>query len=282
MQRVQPRVALFAVVACFLDFYAPRALAQQTIVPAMGVSDARRYVVLSTAMEAALATASLMKDRTPEAITKAEWSAQFSDRIWALDFKDERSSYRLTGYLWGTDNADWVVTFAGSGSIVGKEPVYVNGKAEWLYDPKSADYPTMNFHNVVKFGDHSAWGWLVASEIIVGGAFGVLTGITFTVGTGGVGTGPAIFAGVKAGVLATGVLIAVSAEAKSMTEKWVEAPRLPERPTVPRQDEKFEPGKDKIAVGVTAGEVIGYSGDGSLFLSGSVRGDVGTGILIRR
>jgi hypothetical protein len=110
-------------------------------------------------MEAALATASLVKDRSPGTDSPASWSIRFSDRNWTLELKGNNYNCLISGFLWGEDNAEWLATFAGSGSV-GRDPMVVNGKGEWRYDPTFTDHRSMAFHNVVKFGENSFWGWV--------------------------------------------------------------------------------------------------------------------------
>jgi hypothetical protein len=201
-----------------------------------------------------------------------------------LDVKADDFRYRLSGYLWGEDNANWLVSFAGSGGIVGKEPIYINGKAEWLYDSKISDHATMNFYNVVKFGDHSTWGWIVGSEIIVGGGIGgggAVAGLT--IGTGGVGTAAAVLIGARAALAGAGAAVSLSNASKTFWEKLTPPPEPPPSLPIPQKEEKFEPAKDKIVVAISKeGRVMGIGADGTLVLSGSVSGDVGTGALLAR
>ena len=94
-------VLLFAVVAGICELGAAHALAQQAVAPMTIPLETRQYVALSTGLEAALATTSLVRQRTSGALTKADWSIQFSDRYWTLGLKAENFGCQLTGFLWG-------------------------------------------------------------------------------------------------------------------------------------------------------------------------------------
>jgi hypothetical protein len=252
-----------------------------SIFPAMGgagASEAQRFAVLTTAMEAALATTSLIRDRTASSLESVSWHLQFSDRHWVLELKGSSFGCQLSGYLWGEDNADWLVSFAGSGGMFGKEPIYVNGKAEWLYDRISADHPAMNFYNAVKFGENSLWGWVVGSELIVGGAVGGLIGFASTAATGPL----AVLVGIQTAISGAAGMWAISNGVSSLlqSDTPVSAPAPPSRPPVPQKDEKLEPQKGKILIALTSEKVAGSGPADHIDLSGTFSGNnTGTGTI---
>jgi hypothetical protein len=141
--------------------------------------DLRRTAIVSTAAEVAMATTSFLKDRNPGKSLKTEWSIRLSDRNWVLSIKgtigDQGYWYTISGFLWGDESEDWLVTFSGLGSS--SEPIFVSGKALWRYDAGLADHTAMSFEQVVKLGENSAWGWVRGSEIIIGGTLGGAGGV---------------------------------------------------------------------------------------------------------
>ena len=271
---------VLCVLPLIVALWMPRVLAQQPSPPAPPFTNDKRNAVLITAIEAAAATTLLVGERTGT-LGKTAWYLQISERSWILELKGETFISQITGYLWD-DDADWLVSFSGTGSIPGKEPIYINGKGRWLYDGKIADHPYMNFHTGVKFGNRSPWGWIVGSEILLPAILGGGTIAAVTFGTGGVGLGVAIPLGLEAAGAGTFAAACLSAVAQDFSETWVTPPPLPERPPVPQNDEKFEAGKGKIVVIVPKNGQVFASADRDLVLSGTVDGGTGTGILEKR
>jgi hypothetical protein len=251
-------------------------------------SEIERAAVLSTAMEAVLATSTLVKDTRPGGLEKLSWSIRLSDRNWRLTLTGrigaDEVRFAQTGYLWGNEDADWLASFAGAG-VIGKEPIYINGKADWLHD-RVSDHRAMNFYNLVKFGDNSHWSWIVAAEAIFGGvvsAGGAIAGIV--VATGGVGLPVAILVGAAAAVNGAPAMVSLSKEIKSAFESEIPVapPPLPNRPSIPQRDQKTEPGQGNIVIVVSKdGPVLGINGDGSLDLNGKITGNAGTGVIFPR
>jgi len=177
----------------------------------------------------------------------------------------------LSGYLWGDDRTQWVASFAGVGNI--------NGKSDWLYDWESSAL-TMNFHNLVKFGENSTWGWVRGAEIIVGGTIGAGGGIVVS--------SPTIvgifFGGAAGGLGGAASAVALSDVAKSMIESDtpVVPPEFPKRPPVPQNEQKLEPQDGRIIIAISKEEVEGSGPDRVLGLSGSLKGNSGTGVLFIR
>jgi len=241
-----------------------------------------RAAILATAAEAALATTSLIKDRNSGKSVKADWSIRFSDRNWELTIKgsvgDNAYRYTLAGFLWGDDNEDWLVSYSGIGSN-GQEPIFISGKAIWKYDAKLSDHVAMDFDNVVKFGEHSTWGWVKGAEIFVGGTIGGAAGV-ITVG----GTPAAIIVGVAGAIGGAAALVDLSNVVKEFVESEDPVPpkELPKTPPVPEKEQILPPTKDKIVIAVSKELVQGTGPDEKLFLAGSFKGSSGTGALFER
>jgi hypothetical protein len=163
-----------------------------------------------------------------------------------------------------------LVSFSGTGTGIGKEPIYVNGKADWRYDAQKSDHLTMDFYNVVKFGENSRWGWVRGTEIIVGGAIGAATAVAFT--------GPAaIVTGIGNAVAIAAAAVTISDTVKEIvnSDEPVPPPARPNPPPVPEKE--LTPTKDKIYVAVSSKEGKILGSDGALIASGSFRGNAGTG-----
>lgn len=242
-------------------------------------------------MEAALGTTLLVKDRS-QIVRDVTWRLRYSERDWFLEIKGNGFDFRLSGYLWGEEKANWLVSFAGSGGIYGKEsmsvngPMSVNGKAEWLYDPKISDHIGMDFYNTVKFGEKSVWGWVIGSEIIIGGTIGAGGAIAAAViTTGGVGALVAVPIGLAGALTGATAMVSASGSVQTMLEsdKPPAPPEPPKRPPVPQKEENLVPGKDRIIIAISKeGQVSGIGPDGGLAISGSVGSDAGTGVITAR
>jgi hypothetical protein len=89
----------------------------------------------------------------------------------------------------------------------------------------------MTFHNVVKFGENSFWGWVVGSEIIVGGAIGGGAGFVVTSATGP----GAVVVGVAAAIGGANATVALSNAVRTIVESDAPTPppALPNRPPIP-------------------------------------------------
>jgi hypothetical protein len=246
-------------------------------------SEAQKYALLITAMESALTTTSLMRDRSSDGFETVSWSIGYSERNWTLRLNGMMAGNEvratISGYLWGEDNADWLGAYAGLG-IGSKEPISINGKAEWLYDSMIKDHAAMNIQSSVKFGQNSGWGWVVGSELIIGAALG---GSTAFMATAVSGPG-AVFVGILGAMSGAGSAAALSDRVKLLLESDtpVPPPALPNRPQVPQKDEKLEPRNDRIIVALSKeGKIIG-AGPETLALSGSFSGNTGTGTIFAR
>lgn len=244
--------------------------------------EVRRAAIVSTAVEAALATATLTNDRGPQKIKELKWSVEYSERNWKTTLEgkiqDEDFAVTISGYLWGEDDTTWAVSYSGLGTK-GKEPLAVNGQAIWRYDANSKDHTTMDFRQVVKFGTNSIWVWIVGAEIIVGG----------TIGSAGVIGGP--FVGAAGAMTGAGVMMSISANSKTIfTDPAAppSPPALPQRPAAPQPGQNLSPEKEKIYVAVGKdGQVWGSGPDGSLVISGKLNNGTGkdgsgTGSIIAR
>lgn len=221
---------------------------------------------LLTMAEATLSAVSLILDHTDGKLQEFSWTANYSERDWLIRARGiidgEPIGFTLLGYLWGQDKEDWVVQYSGLGTR-GKqrEPVRLNGKAEWHFDKEISDYREMDFYLVVKFGDNSFWAWVLGAEVIsgaiIGGAGGLVT-------TGGIG----LVVGALGGATAAA---SISSSAKSMlkSDRPVDSPEPPKRPDPPQKDERLGPKAGQILVAVAPdGRIWGSGPNGTHVLSG--------------
>jgi hypothetical protein len=240
--------------------------------------EVRRVASLTTATEAALATTSLIKDRGLGKPLQAEWSITFSDRNWVLNIKSPEFGYTMAGFLWGGDTEDWVI-YSGLGST-GKEPIFISGKAVWKYDGK--DWTSMNFDNVVKFGENSFWGWTKGAEVLVGGTIGAAGGII--VG-GTLGPTGAVIVGLAGAIGGGSGAVTISEVVRDLVESpdpVIPAP-TPKPPPVPQKEQSLPATKNMIVVAVLKdGRIQGTGPDETLFLSGSHKERSGTGSIGER
>lgn len=242
--------------------------------------EVRRSAVLMTAVEAALSTASYIQDRSVEKPAKANWSISFSERNFVFDVKDAYgASYTMTGFLWGGDKEDWLVTFSGRG-FTGKEPIFINGKAIWKYDSNSSDHPRMDFDGVIKFGLNSYWGWMRGTEIVVGGTLGTGGGIFAGAPAGPVGVVVVGLAGALGGAASAISISDVVREQLIETKDPAPPAAAPKPPAVPQKQQELQPADGAIVVAVSReGEVVGTGPTKAMYLSGSFKETTGTGIL---
>ncbi len=255
--------------------------------------DGRKTAILSTMAEATLATTMLAQDRKRGSLKELKWSTRFSERDWSVtatgNIDGEPFTFTIVGYLWGDDQDDWQVTFAGAGRR-GTERIRINGIATWKYDEKAKDHTTMAFRHTVKFGENSIWGWVVGTEIIVGGALaGVGAAAAITASTAGIGIGAAIVIGVAASIPGAGAAVTLSKEVTALVEsdKPAPAPAAPKAPNPPKVGDKLTPTKDSIHIGVSRdGRIFGNGPEGergTLVLSGDFKDDgTGNGTIILR
>jgi hypothetical protein len=273
---------LFSLIAAIALVAIPTMANAQASLPSS--SEVRRAVIISTAVEAVLATTALIKDRNDEPFEKGGWSIKFSDRNWVLTGEGRRRegdfTYTISGFLWGDDKDDWLVSYSGTG-INGKEPIYINGTATWR-----SDHSAMDFRNVVKFGENSVWGWVVGSEVIFGGVIGAGGAvIAVTVSTAGLGVPAALVIGGAGAIGGASALVSLSQTAKDIvnSDEPVPSPPLPKMPPAPEKGEVMLPAKDRIFVAVSKdGRILGSGPDGAVASSGSFERNTGTGILFAR
>lgn len=247
-----------------------------TLLPICQVSaspDTMRAAILDTAAEAALATASLSKEGNVDSSIKSEFRILLSERSWVISVKgglgNNPIEYGIRGFLWGDDGQDRLVTYVGTGSIA-NVPLQINGTAMWKYDSKLSKYTAMNIDNVVKIGEHSVWGWIKGSEIVVGGTLGAATGAESI---------PTLIIGAGAGAEA---VVFISDTTREVVESLNSTPKPPANPPAPSVPEKGQspPSKDdQIVVAVSEEAITGWGPNRDLTLSGSVNRDAGAGFL---
>jgi hypothetical protein len=222
-----------------------------------------------------------LKDRNPNKSIKSEWSINASDRSWILAIKgsvgDQGYQYTVSGFLWGEEREDWLITYAGLGSTA--ERIFITGKALWKYDPKLSDHTTMSFEQVVKFGENSVWGWVRGSELVVGGTIGAAGGVIVAVGTPA-----AVILGVGGAIAGAGSAATLSDVAKEFLESHEPPPPpiAPKLPNIPKNDEKITPRKGQIAISVSQEVVFGHGPTEGLYIDGSFKGGAGTGVILER
>lgn len=255
----------------------------------------RKAAILSAMTEAALSSVSLMHDHLHKDLKNFNWTSTFSDRDMAFrgegffgDSSDGvKFSFTLTGYLWGDDQQDLSLTYSGLG-YANDEPIRLNGRSDWAYNKDKSDYMNMDFRHVMKFGKNSYWGWIVGSEIIMGGALGAGGAIAGTAAaTGGVALGAALWIGAKGAAEGASALVAVSTLVKTLTESHepVDQPKQPDRPTPPLKGNPIRLAPDQILTAVSKnGQLLGKGPD-KLVLSGkydNIGGSAEGGIMINQ
>ena len=154
-----------------------------------------------------------------------------------------------------------------------EEPLVINGTATWVYDKDVNDYRAMDFRQVTKIGGNSFWGWVLGSEIIVGGVVGGVVAVGGSAAaTGGLALGlaPWVAAGGAMGGAAT--LVTISAGAKSLleTNQTPPPPPVPARPNLPPKDgETLAPREGEMLVALSREHTISGSAiDGVHVLNG--------------
>ena len=239
--------------------------------------ETRTTAVLTTMIEATLATSALLRDQT--FLKELRWTAKYSDRNFLLNVDGSSESgpiqFIVSGFLWGEDGSDWLVSYGGFG-VKGKDPIQINGRMDWRYDSASSDHTEMDFSQVSKFGSDSDWGWVIGTEIGVGAVIGAGGAIaTAVVATGGIASLLAIPIGIAGASTMAGGFVGASAGVKSLmtSSNPTPPPIRPKRPARPRNDDKIFPSKDSIITAVAAnGNLIGEA-----FETVSLSGKAGAG-----
>lgn len=229
----------------------------------------RRAAILTTIAEAAVASASLIQDRTDGAKTQEiSWSATYTERDWSLraegSVRGEVIDFVMTGYLWGRDQESWLLTFSGLGKV-GSESIGIHGRADWRYDREASDYRNIDFRQVVKFGENSVWGWVLGAETIIGGTIGAGGAVAGSaVATSGVALGAAPWIAAGGALAGSTALIGASAAAKSLLEsdEPVPPPPAPEPPAAPAAGQELLPSEGTIFTAVSHDGRIMASGPG--------------------
>jgi hypothetical protein len=243
---------------------------------AQASAEIRKAANLMTMSEATLATIALISQRFNARIEEFKWSVDFGDREWVARMggvvNQKESALTLVGYIWGEEGETLTVGYSGMGSAAG-EPMLVNGTAKWLYNQDAKDYQGMDFRQVTKIGRNSFWGWVLGSEIIVGGTVGgVVTVGGSSAITGGLalGAAPWVFAGGAMGGAAS--LVTISEGAKSLLEsdKVPSPPEAPKRPRPPEKGDTLSPRKGEILVALSINnKITGSAIDGIHILEGN-------------
>jgi hypothetical protein len=196
---------------------------------AQEVEQLRRVAIITTISEAALATASLISERSDDTFESFGFTAIFSDREWALTGEGavagQKVGLTIAGYLWGEPETDWTVNYSGLGAV-GDESLFVHGQSKWIHDLELKDYREMDFTHYARFGNNTIWGWVLGAELIVGGAIGA---------GGGLVAGPAGSLGGAILVGSAAVGISVGAQVLLEAEDPVEPPPMPQRPSTPQE-----------------------------------------------
>ena len=112
---------------------------------AQTVRDAQITAIRLTIAETVLATNSQLSDRAgPPGKKELTWYADLNERSWHLVISGSAQKgpiqILLTGFLWGDDAGDWIVTYSGAGESAG-EPIQINGK---LIGPSTRRRPTVS------------------------------------------------------------------------------------------------------------------------------------------
>jgi hypothetical protein len=156
--------------------------------------------VLLSMTESLLATATMVRTRMANLgpIKEMKWSATYATRNWTVNLEGQGGPLRITmtGFLWGNADTGWAANYAGIGQL-GDEQIRDNGRTIWPLGgvPSAAPY---DFQQVMEFGSHSLWGWMIGTEIVVGGTAGAFAGIATPVtAVAGAITGAASMIGVS-------------------------------------------------------------------------------------
>lgn len=239
-------------------------------------SEMQRAVILTTMTESALASVSLIQKRLGGKLQGFSWSATYSDRDLVFSgsgiIGEQKVSFTSSGYLWGEEKQNLLFSYSGIG-YAGKDPLRINGKSDWPFDVKSSDYLTMDFQQAIKLGDNSFWGWVVGSEIIVGGVIGAGGAIaTSAVATGGVALGAAIWIGAAGGATVATAFVSASETVKNLTESHepVAPPPKPDRFKVPTEPGVLKPADGLIYTAISKeGKIQGSGPEQNLVLYGT-------------
>lgn len=120
------------------------------------------------------------------------------------------------------------VSFVGNG-VFGPEPIYVSGESSFL-DHSGYSYGRMDFSHMIKIGDHSWWGWIRGTELIVGGAIGAAGGVMAT----GATAGAAVVIGLGAALSGAASAVSISDVAAEYFDTGEDdQPSLPVTPNLP-------------------------------------------------
>ncbi len=243
---------------------------------AHATSNLRKATILLTMSESALAAVSLIQDQSKRKLKELSWSINYSQREWVFEakgfFDDQEVNFTLSGFLWGQDKEDWLITYSGQGQI-GKDPLRIHGHTSWRYDKEASDYQEMDFRQIIKFGDNSFWTWMFGAELVVGGTIGAVTGGGGTViATGGLGLGAAPWIAAKGAAVGAAALVTISAGAKVLldSDDPPPPPTPPKRPSPPSEGEKLVPQDGILYAAVSRdGRILGSGSDGVSILSGN-------------
>lgn len=240
----------------------------------------RKAAILSTMAEAMISAASLTRQQYGSGFSDFSWHATYSDRDWSVigsaEFEKRTVTFRMTGYAWGEDGQDLLLTYAGDGGrdLVPdgskKESIHISGRSDWFFDSTKSDYLAMDFRHVMKFGDHSTWGWVLGSEILVGGVVGV-GGAIVTAGAAIATGGAAVAVGVAGALAMVPGLVSMSDTVMTRYESGKQATPsdLPPRPTLPPKLGPLEPAKNKLYVLVSKDGRLQGSGPEGACLTGT-------------
>ncbi len=234
--------------------------------------DTQMSAIRLTIAETVLATNSQLSDLAGSPIKEISWSANLNDRIWSLRMKGSARKgpieIEVTGFLWGGEADDWIVTYSGGGQIAG-EPIQINGKSDWPLDKASSDRLGTNFKQVTKFGEHSIWAWVVGTEVIVGATVG---------GAGAIALSAAappltIVVGLAGAIATASAAATVSNTVRSAIEldKPTPPPAPPPAPS-PGKEERLTPKNGMLYAAITKeGEILGSGPDENYRLMGTFK-----------
>jgi hypothetical protein len=241
---------------------------------AQAPKDAQINAVRLTIAETVLATNTQLSDHVGSPIKEMSWSADLNDRSWSLKMKGFAGKGQveigMTGFLWGGETDDWIVTYSGGGQIAG-EPIQINGKLDWPFDKATSDRLRTNFKQVAKFGEHSVWAWVVGTEVIVGATIGGIGGIAVSAAAP-----PLTIAIGLAGAIGTaGAAVTVSNAVRTAIEsdKPTSPPAPPPAPN-PGKEERLTPKDGMLYAAVSKeGQVLGSGPDAVYRLIGTFKGN---------
>jgi hypothetical protein len=142
----------------------------------------QKAAILTTMTEALLAQVSLNRDlnRGSEEIREFGWDLRYSERDWVLRAHgrqaDKKSEITIAGYLWDQTsngwNDGWIINYSGLGGL-GEEEIRAYGVANWrVVEGTRREFRDMNFRHTARFGRQTIWGWVLGTEIVVGGVIG--------------------------------------------------------------------------------------------------------------